>query len=118
MLRVSPSSGPITVIIPFIKPDEMVPLPNELQQLKRLQTERGRVEHDIHIVIPKGEVSGDEDEVEWVAEGLRTLTEERSEARLKGRVFELEDELKRIYGAYGELRRLHEKLWQKYVDRS
>jgi pre-rRNA-processing protein IPI3 len=110
--------GPITVIIPFIQPDEMVPLPNELQQLKRLQSERGRMEHDVLVVIPKGDVSEDEDESESVAEGLRALTEEGSEARLKGRVFELEDELKRIYGAYGELRGLHEKLWQKYVDKS
>lgn len=106
------------MVIPFIKPDEIAPLPNELQQFKRLQTERGRIEHDIHIVIPKGEVSVDEDDVEKVAEGLRTLTEEGSEAKLKGRVIELEDELKRIYGAYGELRGLHEKLWQKYVDKS
>lgn len=96
----------------------MVPLPNELQQLKRLQTERGRIEHDIYVVIPKGEVSEDEDDGERAAEGLRMLTEEGSEARLKGRVFELEDELKRIYGAYGELRGLHEKLWQNYVDKS
>jgi hypothetical protein len=110
--------GPITVIIPFIKPDEMVPLQNEVQQLKRLQTERGRIEHDVFVVIPKGDFEENEDQVERVAEGLRMLTEEGSEAKLKGRVFELEDELKRIYGAYGELRGLHEKLWQKYVDKS
>jgi hypothetical protein len=35
---------------------------------------------------------------------------------LKSRVLELEDELQRVYGAYGDLKGIHEKLWSKYVD--
>ena len=107
----------MTCILTFIKPDETIPLTHELQQFKRLQTERGRLDHDIYLTIPnqRGLPSG-EDDAEIAAEGLRQLRDEGSQGKLNGRVIELEEELKRIYGAYSELRGLHERLWQKYVD--
>jgi hypothetical protein len=48
--------------------------------------------------------------------GLEMLNREGSESKLKSRVIELEDELQRLYGAYGDLKGLHEKLWRKVVD--
>jgi len=107
----------VTCILAFIKPDETIPLTHELQQFKRLQTERGRLDHDISLTIAnqRGLPDGDDD-AEIAAEGLRQLRDEASESKLNGRAVELEEELKRIYGAYSELRGLHERLWQKYVD--
>ena len=107
----------MTCILAFIKPDETIPLTHELQQFKRLQTERGRLDHDISLTIAnqRGLPDGDDD-AEIAAEGLRQLRDEASESKLNGRAVELEEELKRIYGAYSELRGLHERLWQKYVD--
>jgi len=106
----------VTCILAFIKPDETIPLTHELQQFKRLQTERGRLDHDISLTIAnqRGLPDGDDD-AEIAAEGLRQLRDEASESKLNGRAVELEEELKRIYGAYSELRGLHERLWQKYV---
>ena len=107
----------MTCIVPFTKPDATIPLIHELQQFKRLQTERGRLDHDISLTIAnqRGLPDGDDD-AEIAAEGLRQLRDEASQSKLNGRVIELEGELKRIYGAYSELRGLHERLWQKYVD--
>ena len=52
---------------------------------------------------------------EIVKRDLALLSDEGSEASLKDRVMELEGELKRVYAAYGDLKGLHEKLWNKYV---
>jgi hypothetical protein len=108
--------GPITGISTFVKPEDIT-ASGELQQFKRLQNERGRAHHDVWTIIPNqdspDEVSTDADIAE---RGLLLLTNEGSESKLKSRVIELEDELQRAFGAYGELRGLYQKLWSKFVD--
>jgi hypothetical protein len=94
----------------------MLPLSHELQQFKRLQMEQGRIDHDISLTIPNQAPPPPIDDADIAENGLLQLQDEGSQAKLKGMVIELQDELKRIYEAYGELRGLHEKLWQKYVD--
>ncbi len=91
---------------------------SEIQQFKRLQNERGRSDHDIWTTIPEQEVQVKMDDAEIAKLGLQSLRDEGSESKLKSRVIELEDELKRAYGAYGELRGIHEKLWRKFVDQN
>jgi hypothetical protein len=56
------------------------------------------------------------DDAQFAQRGLQLLMDEGSESKLKSRVIELEEELLRVYGAYGDLKELHEKLWRKYVD--
>ena len=56
------------------------------------------------------------DDAQIAGRGLQVLMDEDSEAKLKSRVIELEEELQRVYGAYGDLKGVHEKLWRKYVD--
>ena len=56
------------------------------------------------------------DDAQVAQKGLQLLTDEGSESKLKRRVIELQDELRGVYGAYGDLKGLHEKLWRKYVD--
>jgi hypothetical protein len=109
--------GPITSILIFVKPEDIATQPGELQQFKRLQNERGRTDHDIWLIISDQEVTdGNIDDVQIAQRGLQTLSDDGSESKLKSRVIELQDELQRLYGAYGELKGLHEKLWGKYVD--
>lgn len=98
-----------------MKPEDTTPT-GELQQFKRIQTERGRADHDIYIILPSNERNPDTDDAEIARRGILSLTSEGSEAKIKSRVLELEDELSRVYGAYGELKGVHEKLWRKYVD--
>ena len=74
------------------------------------------MDHDIYLIIPDQEKSVDVDDAEIARRGLLSFTDEGSESKLKSRVLELEDELQRVYGAYGDLRGVHEKLWKKYVD--
>jgi hypothetical protein len=82
-----------------------------------LQNERGRADHDIWTIIPNQESSDEvSTDVETSERGLLLLTNEGSESKLKSRVIELEDELQRAFGAYGELRGLYQKLWTKFVD--
>jgi hypothetical protein len=88
----------------------------ELQQFKRVQNERGRSDHDIWFNIPNQEPHIVVDDAEIAGAGLRALTAEGSESKLKSRVLELEDEVARVYGAYGDLKGVHEKLWKRYVD--
>ena len=100
-----------------MKPEDLTLLSGELQQFKRLQNERGRTDHDIWMTIPDQEiVDKNIDDAQIAQRGLQMLKDEGSEAKLKSRVIELEDELQRVYGAYGDLRGIHEKLWRKYVD--
>jgi len=68
------------------------------------------------MIIPDNQVvtKGLSDE-EIVKRDLALLSDEGSEASLKDRVMELEGELKRVYAAYGDLKGLHEKLWNRYV---
>lgn len=107
---------PITSILTFIKP-EYISTSRELQQFKRLQNERGRIDHDIWITIPNQETSENiPSDAEIAERGLLSLTNEGSESKLKSRVIELEDELQRAFGAYGELRGLYQKLWSKFAD--
>jgi hypothetical protein len=88
-----------------------------LQQFKRLQNERGRKEHDVWLTIPDQEDRDNlVDDNEIARKGLQTLMDQGSESKLKSRMIELEDELQRVYRAFGELKGLHEKLWRKYVD--
>lgn len=108
--------GPITSVITFLKPTDIVV--SETQQFKRLQNERGRNDHDIWITIPKHRILEMTNDPETVKSGLQELRDEGSESKLKSRVIELEDELKRAYGAYGELRGIHENLWKKFVDQN
>lgn len=90
---------------------------SELPQFKRLQNERGRKEHDIWLTIPDQEDQDDLiDDNEIAQQGLQTLMDQDSESKLKSRMIELEDELQRVYRAFGDLKGLHEKLWRKYVD--
>ena len=65
------------------------------------------------MVIPEEVEEGVDDDGE--KSGLETNNED-SELRLKSKAAELEEELRRVYSAYGELKGLHEKLWNKYVD--
>jgi len=103
-------------IIIFLKPDDVM-RSGDLPQFKRLQNERGRMDHDIWLTIPNQEVIGGEvEDAEIARKGLQALMDEGSESKLKSRVMELEEELQRLYGAYGELRGLHEKLWNRYID--
>jgi len=74
------------------------------------------LDHDIYLIIPDQEKSVDVDDAEIARRGLLSFTDEGLESKLKSRVLELEDELQRVYGAYGDLRGVHEKLWKKYVD--
>ena len=100
-----------------MKPEDLTLLSGELQQFKRLQNERGRIDHDIWMTIPDQEiVDNNIDDAQIAQRGLQMLMDEGSEAKLKSRVIELEDELQRVYGAYGDLKGIHEKLWRKYVD--
>jgi hypothetical protein len=100
-----------------VKPDDIIPSSGELQQFKRLQNERGRTDHDIWLTIPDQEVIDNKlDDAQVAQRGLQMLVDEGSESKLKSRVIELEDEIKRVYGAYGDLKAIHEKLWRKYVD--
>lgn len=111
------TKGPITNILIFLKPEDIATQPSELQQFKRLQNERGRTDHDIWLIISDQEVTDRNiDDVQIAQRGLQMLDDEGSESKLKSRVVELQDELQRVYGAYGELKGLHEKLWRKYVD--
>ena len=69
------------------------------------------------MTIPDQEiVDNNADDAQSAQRGFRMLMEEGSETKLKSRVIELEDELQRVYGAYGDLKGIHEKLWRKYVD--
>jgi hypothetical protein len=89
----------------------------ELPQFKRSQNERGLRRHDIWTTIEfPAEVSDVRDNNELALRDLRSLREEGSESKLKSRVMDLEHELQRLYGAYGELKGLHEKLWKSFVD--
>jgi glutathionylspermidine synthase len=100
-----------------VKPEDVTLLSGELQQFKRLQNERGRTDHDIWMTIPDQEiVENNIDDAQIAQRGLQMLMDEGSEAKLKSRVIELEDELQRVYGAYGDLKDIHQKLWGKYVD--
>ena len=100
-----------------MKPEDLTLLSGELQQFKRLQNERGRTDHDIWMIIPDQEIIDNNIDDALIAQrGLQILMDEGSEAKLKSRVIELEDELQRVYGAYGDLKGIHEKLWRKYVD--
>ena len=100
-----------------MKPENLTLLSSEVQQFKRLQNERGRIDHDIWMTIPDQEiVENGLDDAQIAQRGLQMLMDEGSEAKLKSRVIELEDELQRVYGAYGDLKGIHEKLWRKYVD--
>jgi pre-rRNA-processing protein IPI3 len=107
--------GPISSVVIFLKPEDTTPI-GELQQFKRVQNERGRSDHDIWLTIPNQEPHVVVDDAEIARNGLRALTDEGSESKLKSRVLELEDEVARVYGAYGELKGVHEKLWKRYVD--
>ena len=108
--------GPISSILTFVKP-ENPSSPDELQQFKRLQNERGRIDHDIWMTIPDQEiVDNNADDALSAQRGLQMLMNEDSEASLKSRVIELEDELRRVYEVYGDLKGIHEKLWRKYMD--
>ena len=91
---------------------------SEIQQFKRLQNERGRSDHDIWITIPELNTQANGDDVEVAQAGLQALRDEGSESKWKSRVIELEDELQRAYGAYGELRGTHENLWRKFMDQN
>jgi hypothetical protein len=108
--------GPITSILTFLRPDDVVV--SQIQQFKRLQNERGRGDHDVWITIPNHQNPDIMNDAEIARNGLQALRDEGSESKLKSRVIELEDELKRAYGAYGELRGIHEKLWRKFVDQN
>lgn len=99
----------------FLKPEDPTPI-GELQQFKRVQNERGRLDHDIWLTIPNQEPHIVVDDSEIARNGLRALTDDGSESKLKSRVLELEDEVARVYAAYGELKGVHEKLWRRYVD--
>jgi len=100
-----------------VKPEDIAIQSGELQQFKRLQNERGRMDHDIGLIISDQEVTDRNiDDVQIAQRGLQMLSDEGSESKLKSSVIELKDELQRLYGAYGELKGLHEKLWRKYVD--
>ena len=100
-----------------MKPDDITVSSGELQQFKRLQNERGRTDHDIWMTISNQEaITQTLNDSQIAQRGLQQLTDEGSESRLKSKVIELEDELQRLYGAYGDLKGLHEKLWSKYVD--
>lgn len=99
----------------FLKPDDITVV-GEAQQFKRLQNERGLRSHDIWMTISDQTIVEPTDDAEIARRGLEMLTQEGSESKLKSKVMELEDELKRLYGAYGDLKGLHEKLWRKYVD--
>jgi hypothetical protein len=107
--------GPITSAHIFLKPEDTT-ASGELQQFKRVQNERGRSDHDIWITTSSEETPIVVDDAEITSRGLQSLTDDGSESKLKSRVLELEDELQRVYGAYGELKGVHEKLWGKYVE--
>ena len=107
--------APVTNVMIFLKPDRLSAFA-ETQQFKRLQNERGRIDHDIWMTIQDQQVSSNINDSEIAEKGLQELTNEGSQSKLKSRVLELEDELQRMYVAYGDLKGLHEKLWRKYVD--
>jgi hypothetical protein len=107
--------GPISSLITFVRPDELG-VTGEVQPFKRLQTERGRQSHDIWLTISDQTPTERVDDADMATRGLEFLTTEGSESKLQSRMMELEDELKRLYGAYGDLKGLHEKLWRKYLD--
>lgn len=107
--------GPITSLISFLKPEDSS-IVGDPQQFKRLQNERGRRDHDVWMTIPDQTLIEPLDDAEITRRGLEILSEEGSDSKLKSRVIELKDELRRLYGAYGDLKELHEKLWKKYVE--
>jgi hypothetical protein len=107
--------APVTNVLIFLKPDTLA-TSNEIRQFKRLQNERGRTDHDVWLSLPNQQLGEAADDIDIVQRGLQMLGNEGSESNLKSRVLGLEDELQRVYGAYGDLKGLHEKLWRKYVD--
>jgi pre-rRNA-processing protein IPI3 len=107
--------GPVSNVLIFLKPDDITSI-ESIQQFKRLQNERGRMNHDIWMTIPDQEDISIVDDAEIARNGIEVLVQEGSESSMKSKVMELQDELQKVYGAYGDLKGLHEKLWKKYVD--
>jgi len=67
------------------------------------------------MTIPDQQVHVNINDAEIAEAGILQLTNEGSESKLKSRILELEDERGRLYGAYGDLKGLHEKLWTKFI---
>ncbi|CCG83036.1 Pre-rRNA-processing protein crb3/ipi3 [Taphrina deformans PYCC 5710] len=116
--------GPISLLFSTIRPTEEAIVSkssnNQFQPLKRAQTERDRDEHSVHIKLTHSTRTSKfrpPTDIEAARAGLTHLKgpTTTSDPVAQETIVKLQDELRKLYGTYSELRTKHERLTKDYI---